>query len=64
MNNVSHQFNEQYVPVKALLIYNSVVPETDNYEQRESDIYVESYDIGKQGNPINAHPLSIKEMER
>jgi PRTRC genetic system protein B len=62
MNNVSHQFNEQYVPVKALLIYHSVVAETDSYEQKESDIYVESYDIGKQGYPINAHPLSVKEM--
>ena len=62
MNNVSHQFNEQYVPVKALLIYNSVVPETDSYEQKQSDVYVESYDIGKTGNPINAHPLTVKEM--
>jgi PRTRC genetic system protein B len=62
MNNVSHQFSEQYVPVKALLIYNSIVPETDNFEQKETEIYVESYDIGKYGNPINAHPLSLKEM--
>jgi len=62
MNNVSHQFNEQYVPVKALLIYNSVVQETESFEQRQSEIYVESYDIGKHGNPINAHPLSLKEM--
>lgn len=62
MNNVSHQFNEQYVPVKALLIYNSVVQEANNYEQKETEVYVESYDIGKHGNPINAHPLSVKEM--
>ena len=62
MNNVSQQFNEQYVPVKALLIYNSVVLETDSYERKESEVYVESYDIGKYGNPINAHPLSVKEM--
>jgi len=62
MNNVSHQFNEQYVPVKALLIYNSVIQETDSFEEQQTEIYVESYDIGKQGNPINAHPLSLKEM--
>jgi hypothetical protein len=37
MNNVSHQFNEQYVPVKALLIYNSVVQETNNYERKETE---------------------------
>jgi PRTRC genetic system protein B len=62
MNNVSQQFNEQYTPVKALLIYQSVEQESDNYERKPTEIYVESYDIGKQGNPINAHPLSLKEM--
>lgn len=62
MKNVSQTFNEQYLPVKALLIYQSVEHETQGHERRESDIYVESYDIGKQGNPINAHPLSITEM--
>lgn len=62
MKNVSQTFNEQYLPVKALLIYQSVEHETQGHERGESDIYVESYDIGKQGNPINAHPLSITEM--
>ena len=62
MKNVSQTFNEQYLPVKALLIYQSVEQESDNYERQPTEIYVESYDIGKQGNPINAHPLSIKEM--
>ena len=62
MKNVSQTFNEQYLPVKALLIYRSVEQESDNYERQPANIYVESYDIGKQGNPINAHPLSVKEM--
>lgn len=62
MQNVSQQFNEQYKPVKALLIYRSVEEESERQEPKESEIYVESYDIGKQGNPINAHPLSVKEM--
>jgi PRTRC genetic system protein B len=62
MNNVSQQFNEQYVPVKALLIYQSAEQESDSYEHKPTGIYVESYDIGKHGNPINAHPLSLKEM--
>jgi PRTRC genetic system protein B len=62
MNNVSQQFNEQYLPVQALLIYQSAEQESDNYEPKPTEIYVESYDIGKHGNPINAHPLSLKEM--
>ena len=61
MNNVSQQFNEQYLPVKALLIYRSVEQENNNYERQEAETYVERYDIGKQGNHINAHPLSVKE---
>ncbi|MGF7079635.1 PRTRC system protein B [Mucilaginibacter sp. UYCu711] len=62
MTNISNQFSDQYVPYKALLIYNceketlSHSPSSDTCQ-----IYVESYDIGRQGNPINAHPLSIKE---
>ncbi|MCW3120363.1 MAG: system protein [Chitinophagaceae bacterium] len=62
MNNVSQQFNEEYTPVKALLIYQSAEQESDNYERKPTEIYVESYDISKQGNPINAHPLSLNEM--
>jgi len=62
MNNVSQQFNEQYIAVKALLIYNSVILETDSFNQKEVEVYIESYDIGKHGNPVNAHPLSLKEM--
>lgn len=62
MNNVSQQFNEQYRPIKALLIYKSNERASETYERQESELYVESYDIGKNGNPINAHPLSVKEM--
>jgi PRTRC genetic system protein B len=62
MKNVSQTFNEQYLPVKALLIYQSVEQETESGNNTPTEIYVESYDIGKQGNPINAHPLSVKEM--
>ncbi|WP_158991719.1 PRTRC system protein B [Mucilaginibacter sp. L196] len=65
MKNVSREFNQQYVPYKALLMYKCV--EEDNHTNQyqndtEPQIYVESFDIGKQGKPINAHPLSVKEM--
>ena len=66
MMNVSEDFNTQYKPIKALLIYQSE-RNKDKHEYRSTDnentqVYVESYDIGKQGNPINAHPLSMAEM--
>ncbi|MDB5143428.1 MAG: system protein [Mucilaginibacter sp.] len=58
MTNISNQFNELYEPHKALLIYHC----KPNGERSEnSPVYVESYDIGKNGKPINAHPLSQKE---
>lgn len=62
MTNISEQFSDQYIPYKALLIYNCEKDTTGNHHTSDtSQIYVESYDIGRQGNPINAHPLSIKE---
>lgn len=66
MQNVSEQFNRQYVPFKALLLYEAQQQDKNDYytnsDNRDTRIYVESYDIGKQGNPINAHPLSMQEM--
>lgn len=62
MKNVSQQFNQQYVPFKALLLYQCDTIDEENYRQKSTDVYVESYDISKQGNPVNAHPLSMSEM--
>ncbi|WEA01762.1 PRTRC system protein B [Mucilaginibacter sp. SJ] len=65
MTNITEQFNNQYVPVKALLIYESQLNIKDQYgheADRNPQVYVESYDIGKRGQPINAHPLSLTEL--
>jgi PRTRC genetic system protein B len=65
MMNVSEDFNTQYKPVKALLIYQSERKDKHEYagsDNESTQVYVESYDIGRQGNPINAHPLSMAEM--
>src|ERR1700751_2359334 len=66
MMNASEDFNTQYKPVKALLIYqserNKNKHEYASNDNENNQVYVESYDIGKQGNPINAHPLSMAEM--
>jgi len=65
MTNISEQFNNQYAPIKALLIYESQLTVKDSYgyeSDRTPQVYVESYDIGKRGQPVNAHPLSMAEI--
>ncbi|MBT2560177.1 PRTRC system protein B [Pedobacter sp. ISL-68] len=62
MTNVTGDFNDRYIPYKALLIYNCQKENDHNISTDEANsVYVESYDIGLQGNPINAHPLSLNE---
>ena len=62
MTNVTNDFNDKYIPYKALLIYNCERENDSNIHTDEANsVYVESYDIGLLGNPINAHPLSLKE---
>jgi PRTRC genetic system protein B len=58
MTNISKQFSDLYEPHKALLIYHC---KPNGESAGNSPVYVECYDIGKQGKPINAHPLSEKE---
>ncbi len=61
MKDITNQFYEQYIPKKAILIYESI--QKREFSPRDcAGIYVESYDIGENGNPRNAHPLTIKEM--
>jgi len=61
MTNVTDNFNDCYIPYKALLIYNcDRANNTTVNTEEDNSIYVESYDIGLLGNPINAHPLSLK----
>ncbi|TSD66367.1 PRTRC system protein B [Inquilinus sp. KBS0705] len=63
MKNITEQFNIGLAPVKALLIYGQQRTEAmQRQEDIQPEIYVESYDIGRNGQPVNAHPLSVKEM--
>lgn len=55
MTNLTNNFGTLYHPVKALLIYER----KNDYNQNTT--YVESYDMDKDGYPINGHPLSVKE---
>lgn len=65
MKDISEDFNNQFAPIKALLIYQGQSTAKDQYgyeADRNQQVYVESYDIGKHSKPVNAHPLSLAEM--
>lgn len=53
MKDITASFGTVYNPVKALVVYQK--------NSSDKSIYVESYDMDKNGYPINAHPLSLKE---
>ncbi|RKT01769.1 PRTRC system protein B [Chryseobacterium defluvii] len=53
--DITQDFEGLYHPKCALVVYEA--------EGRQNDIYVEHFDMDSNGNPINAHPLTIKEAE-
>lgn len=55
-HNIATDLGKMYEPKSALVIYQTkeTTPET----------YVEHFDMDKQGMPINAHPLSVREAEK
>jgi PRTRC genetic system protein B len=55
MNDLTNNFGTLYHPIKTLVIYER----KNDYNQNTN--YVESYDLDKDGFPINGHPLSVKE---
>jgi len=57
MENITKQFEEIYLPIKALVIYQSSSRENEQ-------VFVEAYDMNKQGKPVNAHPLSMAEVTK
>lgn len=55
MENITQDFGVLYHPKSALVFYQT----TD----RSRDVYVEHFDMDKNGNPVNAHPLTIREAK-
>ncbi|GAA0886471.1 prokaryotic E2 ligase family D protein [Sphingobacterium siyangense subsp. cladoniae] len=53
MNDITQNFGTLYYPKSALVFYETAGTETD--------MYVEHFDMDSNGNPINAHPLTVKE---
>lgn len=55
MKDITDHFGKLYHPVSALVIYQT--------KDDDKDTYVEHFDMDKDGNPINAHPLSEREAK-
>ena len=55
MKDITQNFGTLYYPKSALVFYQN--------DERNKDTYVEHFDMDKNGNPINAHPLSEREAE-
>ncbi|MGQ2985072.1 PRTRC system protein B [Flavobacterium sp.] len=51
--NITENFGTLYHPKSALVFYEA--------NETDTDIYVEHFDMDCEGNPINAHPLTVKE---
>ncbi|WP_374362379.1 PRTRC system protein B [Cloacibacterium sp.] len=55
MKDVTQNFGTLYYPTTALVFYQN--------DDRNKDTYVEYFDMDKNGNPINAHPLTEREAK-
>ncbi|SFT05263.1 PRTRC system protein B [Sphingobacterium wenxiniae] len=53
INDITQDFGTLYHPKSALVFYET--------KGRTADVYVEHFDMDKNGNPINAHPLTVRE---
>lgn len=54
--NITENFERLYHPKAALVFYQS-----ENNNSYSKDMYVEHFDMDKNGNPTNAHPLTTRE---
>ena len=55
MKDIIQDFGTLYHPTTALVFYQN--------DERNKDTYVEYFDMDKNGNPINAHPLTEREAK-
>ena len=55
MKDITQDFGKLYHPTSALVFFQT--------NERIKETYVEYFDMDKNGNPINAHPLTEKEAK-
>ena len=53
--NTAQEFGTLYEPKSALVFYESL--------SKNTTMYVEHFDMDKNGNPVNAHPLTVNEAK-
>ena len=58
MKDITQDFGTLYHPTSALVFYQTY----GNYKSN-TDTYVEHFDMDKNGNPVNAHPLTEREAK-
>ena len=56
MNDITQDFGTLYYPKSALVFYQTT--------GKGNNTYVEHFDMDKNGTPINAHPLTVKEANQ
>lgn len=56
MNDITQDFEKLYYPTSALVFYQT--------KGKNTDTYVEHFDMDKDGMPVNAHPLTVKEANQ
>lgn len=55
VNDITEAFGTLYHPKSALVFYRT--------KGTNTDMYVEHFDMDKNGNPVNAHPLTVNEAK-
>lgn len=53
--DITQDFDSLYYPICALVVYQE--------KGNEPDVYIEHFDMDAYGNPINAHPLTVREAD-
>lgn len=56
MKDITNEFETYYYPKSALVFYEG--------NRRSAESYVEFFDMDKNGRPLNAHPLTVREADR
>lgn len=55
MKDITQNFGTLFYPISAMVVYQS--------KEKVNVTYIEHFDMDKNGNPINAHPLTVREAK-